>query len=249
MSEALRVENLTKNYNHLSVLDGMSFRVDAGELICILGPSGCGKTTLLRIIANLIPFDGGDISIYGESLSQLQSRPRSIGVVFQEPRLLPWRNTRDNIRLHFELNADKITPQDEEAVDNTLALVGLSDFSRAFPRELSGGMKQRVALARTLVARPQLLLMDEPLTGLDIRTREELQDEIVNIWLQKKIGLVWVTHDPNEAIYLADRIIVFSGRPAHIKSIIEISAPRPRQRNTPATRELEEKIKNFFSFE
>ncbi|MCW4023988.1 MAG: ABC transporter ATP-binding protein, partial [Candidatus Bathyarchaeota archaeon] len=170
-------------------------------------------------------------------------------VMFQEPRLLPWRNTRDNVRLHFELNADKITPQDEEAVDNALALVGLSDFTRAFPRELSGGMKQRVALARTLAAKPQILLMDEPLTGLDIRTREELQDEIVNIWLQKKMGLVWITHDPNEAIYLADRIIVFSKRPAHIKSIIEVSNPRPRQRNTPASRELEERIKSFFNFE
>jgi len=248
-TEALRVEKLTKGYNHLPVLKSITFSVYKGELVCILGPSGCGKTTLLRIISKLIPLNQGKISVYGEDLSSTQAHPQNIGVVFQEPRLLPWRNARNNVRLHFELKADKVSRQDEDTIDNALALVGLSDFAEAFPHQLSGGMKQRVALARTLVADPQLLLMDEPLTGLDVHTREELQDEIVNIWSQKSMGLVWVTHDPNEAIHLADRIIVLSDRPTVIRAVLEVSLPRPRKRNTRRAKELEEKIRGFFNQE
>jgi len=248
-TEALRVEKLTKSYNHLPVLKGITFSVYRGELVCILGPSGCGKTTLLRIVSNLIPYNQGKISVYGKDVSSSQAHPQNIGVVFQEPRLLPWRNARNNVRLHFELEADKVTRQDEDVIDNALTLVGLSDFAEAFPYQLSGGMKQRVALARTLVADPQLLLMDEPLTGLDVHTREELQDEIINIWSQKGMGLVWVTHDPNEAIYLADRVIVLSDRPTVIKAVLEIPTPRPRRRNTPQAKELEEKIRDFFNHE
>jgi len=248
-TEALRVEKLTKSYNQLPVLDGITFCVYMGEMVCILGPSGCGKTTLLRIISKLIPLNQGKISVYGKDLSSTQEHPQNIGVVFQEPRLLPWRNARNNVRLHFELKADKVAQQDEDAIDNALALVGLSDFAEAFPHQLSGGMKQRVALARTLVANPQLLLMDEPLTGLDVHTREELQDEITNIWSQKRMGLVWVTHDPNEAIHLADRVIVLSDRPTTIKATLEITLPRPRKRNTRRAKELEERIRGFFNQE
>ena len=241
-SEILRVEHLSKNFGKLNVLGDVSFSVSEGELVAILGPSGCGKTTLLRAVAGLIPISTGRVLLRGQSVARGNSQV--IGMVFQEPRLLPWRTTHDNILLPFELNGD--AKEAEPEVEASLALVGLAEFARAYPHELSGGMRSRVALARALAPNPGLLLMDEPLTGLDVRTREELQDEIIRIWTQKRMSLIWVTHAPEEAVYLADRIIVLSRRPTSIKQIISVDLPRPRERYGADTQRLSEDIRRLF---
>jgi ABC-type nitrate/sulfonate/bicarbonate transport system ATPase subunit len=217
--------------------------------VCILGPSGCGKTTFLRIIASLIPFDQGTIRVGNQDILKNRDYLKDIAMVFQEPRLLPWRTARENVRLSLELKKGNIDDQDKQGIENAIALVGLSQFGSAFPHELSGGMRQRIALARALVTQPKILLMDEPLTGLDLRTREELQDEIINIWTKKRITLVLVTHDSEEAIHLADRIIVLSSRPTHIKGVIAVPLARPRERNSTVINELKAEIRKLFAEE
>jgi NitT/TauT family transport system ATP-binding protein len=244
-TEALVVKDLRKGFGSLSVLDGISFNVGRGELVCILGPSGCGKTTMLRIAAGLIPFDSGAVLINGEDIRKNRDYLKNISVVFQEPRLLPWRNARQNVYLSLELRKDEHDNHDLAAVDDALSLVGLSEFTNSYPYELSGGMRQRVSLARAIVTEPEVLLMDEPLTGLDLRNREELQDEILRIWSRKKVTLMLVTHDPAEAIHMADRIIVLSERPARIKSIISVNLPRPRPRDSDAVHETENTIRGL----
>jgi NitT/TauT family transport system ATP-binding protein len=245
-TEALVVKDLRKGFGALSVLDGVSFSVARGELVCILGPSGCGKTTLLRIAAGLIPFDSGEVLIDGADIREDWDYLKNVSVVFQEPRLLPWRSARQNVRLSLELRKNAHDQRDLAAVDSVLALVGLAEFADSYPHELSGGMKQRVSLARAIVTEPAVLLMDEPLTGLDLRNREDLQDEIVRIWSRKKITLMLVTHDPTEAIHMADRIIVLSGRPTLIKSIINVDLPRPRPRDSSAVLEMQSTIRALF---
>jgi len=245
-SEALVVKDLSKGFGKLGVLDSISFSVGRGELVCILGPSGCGKTTILRIAAGLIPFDSGTVLTNGEDIRNNHDYLKIVSVVFQEPRLLPWRNARQNVYLSLELRKEQYDDHDLAAVDNALALVGLAEFADSYPHELSGGMRQRVSLARAIVTEPEILFMDEPLTGLDLRNREELQDEILRIWSQKKVTLMLVTHDPAEAIHMADRIIVLSERPTHIKSIISVNLSRPRPRDSNAVREMENTIRGLF---
>ena len=245
-TEALVVKDLRKDFGALGVLADVSFSVRRGELVCILGPSGCGKTTLLRIAAGLIPFDSGTVLIGGEDIRQNRDYLKNVSVVFQEPRLLPWRTARQNVRLSLEMRRGGQGEGNPGVVDSALALVGLSEFTKSYPHELSGGMKQRVSLARAIVTEPEILFMDEPLTGLDLRNREELQDEIVRIWSQKKVTLLLVTHDPAEAIHMADRIIVLSERPTRIKSIISVNLSRPRPRDSDAVREMEKTIRGLF---
>jgi NitT/TauT family transport system ATP-binding protein len=247
--EALVIKDLRKEYGALTVLSGISFSVTRGELVCILGPSGCGKTTILRIAAGLIPFDSGEVLIDGEDINRNRDCLKNVSVVFQEPRLLPWRNARQNVQLSLELRNEEHRAKENPGVDAAIELVGLSEFAGSYPHELSGGMKQRVALARAIVTEPEILFMDEPLTGLDMRNREELQDEIMRIWGSKKVSLLLVTHDPAEAIHMADRIIVLSGRPTRIKSIIEVKTPSPRPRDSAEARELEKTIRGLFAGE
>ncbi len=244
-TEILKVERLSKNFGRLPVLKDISFSVHDGEIVCILGPSGCGKTTLLRLLAGLIPIEKGSVKLNGNDIQQ-QRYHHEISMVFQEPRLLPWRNAIDNVALPFELRDGSVNSDVKKAIQGALELVGLTDFAGSFPHELSGGMRQRVSLARALITNPRVLFLDEPMTGLDVRTREELQDEIIRIWIQKKNSLLWVTHDPKEAIYLADRVIVLSGRPGSIKGVIEIALPRPRQRMSQEMLNLEKDIRALF---
>jgi len=241
--EILSIDGLSKSFGKLQVLKDVTFSVGAGELIAILGPSGCGKTTLLRVVAGLVPFEAGRVLLNGQGATKRNSR--DLGMVFQEPRLLPWRTTYENVHLPFELFG--CADEASSAVEASLALVGLSDFASSYPHELSGGMRSRVALARALAPDPGLLIMDEPLTGLDLRNREELQDEIIRIWSEKNISLLLVTHDPSEAIHMADRIIVLSGRPSRIRDIISVSIPRPRPRDVAEVWALEQTIRNLFS--
>ena len=240
--EALSVSHLAKSFGRLAVLKDVSLSVGAGEFVCVLGPSGCGKTTLLRCIAGLIPCDGGAVAVDGQPVRQRGLAEAGIGLVFQEPRLLPWRTAAENVRLPAELRGAK---HNDEAVQSALKLVGLADFASAYPHELSGGMRQRVSLARALATHPRILLMDEPLTGLDVRTREELQDEISRIWAEVGMSLLWVTHDPEEAAYLADRIIVLSTRPTVVRGAMEVRLPRPRERRSASERALVGEIRSL----
>ncbi|HID20287.1 MAG TPA: ABC transporter ATP-binding protein [Methanophagales archaeon] len=245
--EVLRIEELHKRFGALVVLNNVSFNIYKGEFICALGPSGCGKTTILRIIAQLVPLDEGRIFIHGNELIT-DSYLSDLSVVFQEPRLLYWRTVEENVKLALELKKGMVSDRDEVVVSKALSMVGLADFADAFPHELSGGMKQRAALARALVTEPSILLMDEPLTGLDLRTREDLQDEILRIWKARDMTAIFVTHDPLEVIYMADRIIVLSDRPTRVKEVLKVSLERPRNRDDPRIKELEKYIRDLFDY-
>jgi ABC-type nitrate/sulfonate/bicarbonate transport system ATPase subunit len=246
-TEILKVEHLCHSYDRLEVLEDITFSVYQGEIVCILGPSGCGKTTLLRILAGLVPSRQGSVKLLGHDMGENAASRQHIGMVFQEPRLLPWRTTTDNVGLPFELRGEERGEAEEAAISAALNMVSLPEFTSAFPHQLSGGMRQRVALARALVTNPAVLLLDEPLTGLDMRTREELQDEITAIRAQTRKSMIWVTHDPQEAVYLADRIIVLSGRPASIRGMLEVYSPHPRLRSDPAAAAMETRIRALFS--
>lgn len=243
--EVLKIDGFTKSFGHLPVLKDINLGIGAGEMVCILGPSGCGKTTLLRAVAGLIPFNRGRIYICGREMQPGRSCPQDVGIIFQEPRLLPWRTAHDNVRLPFELEGDTVGQREISSIDNALLLVGLSEFAGAYPHELSGGMRQRVSLARALVTNPRLLLMDEPLTGLDVHTREELQDEIIRIWKEKGMSILWVTHDPEESVYLADRVVVLSRRPAEIKGILNVPLARPRRRQSGELKEIQMAVRRL----
>ena len=246
MDEAIYVDRLRKYYGDLLVLDGVSFKVKDGEFCCILGPSGCGKTTLLKILAKLTSFDEGVVKVKGFDVRDDESYLSNLSVVFQEPRLLKWRTVRENVRLGLELRKGKLSAKDEVVVDECLKLVGLEGYADAYPHELSGGMRQRVALARALAVKPRILLMDEPLTGLDVRTRRELQDEILRVWRRENLTVLFVTHDLREAIYLAEKIVVFSDKPTKVKAVVPVDLPRPRDLSDPACARLEEEVRELF---
>lgn len=247
MREVIKAEDLHKSFGSLSVLRSVSFGIYEGEFTCILGPSGCGKTTIIRILAKLIPFDNGRISVHGEDLRSNDDYLRDLSVVFQEPRLLQWRTVEENVRLALELKKGVTDEKDGAIVRDTLSIVRLLDFADSYPRELSGGMNQRVALARALATEPGILLMDEPLTGLDLRTRAELQDEIMRIWNDEGVTTIFVTHDLNEALYLADRVIILSDRPTSVKDVLRVDMSRPRNMNDKRTIDLATHIKELFS--
>jgi ABC-type nitrate/sulfonate/bicarbonate transport system ATPase subunit len=246
-TEILKIENISIGFDRLPVLEQISLSVRQGEFVCILGPSGCGKTTLLRTLAGLLPLESGRIYLNCREYSHSSSQTREVGIVFQEPRLLPWRNCTGNLQLPFELEKNEINAADNAVIRSTLALVGLTEFADAYPHQLSGGMRQRVSLARALVNNPRILLMDEPLTGLDVRTREELQEEIIRIWATRGMSLLWVTHDPEEAVYMADRIIVLTPRPAQIKAVLDIPLSRPRSRNNQSLADIEREVRTLLS--
>jgi len=242
-AEILKVNGISLKFGELEVLEDINFSVYAGEVVCILGPSGCGKTTLLRIIAGLIPRREGSVLLNGRESGK--SAPQGLGMVFQEPRLLPWRTAAGNVELPFELAGAGLGETEHQSVASALAQVNLADFAGSYPHQLSGGMRQRVSLARTLVTNPEVLLMDEPLTGLDVCTREELQDEIIRIWQARQVSLLWVTHDPEEAVYMADRVIVLSNRPTRVQAILETGLGRPRLRNSPEIAALEQQVRRL----
>jgi len=212
----------------LPVLDDISFGVKPGEFVALLGPSGCGKSTLLRLIAGLEPPRSGALREDGDPITgPFPSRV----VVFQDPTLFPWRNVWDNVALGLE--AQGILKSQRHRVDSALDLVGLSTFRKAYPHQLSGGMAQRVALARALVNDPKILILDEPLGKLDSLTRLTLQAELVSLWRREGFTAILVTHDVEEAVLLASRVIVLSGRPGRIKAEFKVEQPYPRHRDDP----------------
>src|SRR5499433_1382837 len=227
----LQIEHLTKHYwleredRNVLALSDVSFSVDGGEFMAIVGPSGCGKTSMLNIIAGLLPCEEGNVSIDGKRVS---GPGIDRALVFQHASLLPWRTIAGYVRYGMELQRrfDEATMKDR--TDYFIKLVGLSGFERHYPSELSGGMQQRVNLARALAADPFVLLMDEPFAALDAQTREFMQSELLKIWAKAKKTVVFITHQINEAIYLADRVVVMSARPGRIKDIFSVPFDRPR---------------------
>jgi NitT/TauT family transport system ATP-binding protein len=221
----------------LPVLDDVSFSVAPGEFVALLGPSGCGKSTLLRLVAGLEPPRAGTLREDGELITE--PFPTRV-VVFQDPTLFPWRTVWNNVALGLE--AQGILKAQRHRVDAALDLVGLSGFRNAYPHQLSGGMAQRVALARALVNDPKILVLDEPLGKLDSLTRITMQAELVSLWQRSGFTALLVTHDVEEALFLANRVIVFSDRPARIKADIAVNQPYPRHRGDPHLADLRRQI-------
>lgn len=228
-NEALEVVNLSKEFevngSQLKVLDSISFHARAGEMICILGRSGCGKTTLLNILAGFFPPSSGAVMLNGHPV-QRPGPDRC--VVFQEDTLFPWLTVWENIAFGLR-GRTKDKEYLKEEVDHFLSLVGLAPFGNYLPREISGGMKQRVALARVLILKPGVLLMDEPFASLDAQTREEIQGLLISLWEKLGQTILFVTHNVEEAITLADRILLMSKGPGRIREEIPVSLARPRR--------------------
>lgn len=217
----------------LQVIDNLDLNIAPGEFVALLGPSGCGKSTLLRLVAGLEPASQGQLLHNGQPITQPD--PSRI-VVFQDPTLFPWRTVWDNVALG--LQARGLLKAQRARVDEALALVGLQAFAQSFPHELSGGMAQRVALARALVNEPQLLVLDEPLGKLDALTRLGMQTELVRLWQQQGFSALLVTHDVEEALFMAQRVIVMSPRPTQVQQVLVNDLPYPRHRSDPKLVEL-----------
>jgi len=210
------------------VLEKIQHRVENGRFISIIGPSGCGKTTLLRIIAGLEKASAGKALLDGKELVQ---GSEDVGMVFQEYALFPWRTTLQNIEMGPEIKGVDKEERRSTAMDY-IKMFDLSGFENRYPRELSGGMKQRVAIARTLIMNPRVVLMDEPFGSLDSQTRNALQEFLLRIWQKRADTIIFVTHNVDEAVFLSDEIVVFSKRPARIIKILKIEYPRPRDRTS-----------------
>ena len=218
--------------------DGVSFDVDDGEFVCIVGPSGCGKTTLFRIIAGLESATTGRVTLDGE---RVDGPSTDLGLVFQEYHLFPWRTVAGNVG--FGLEQEGVATADRERrVRTLLDLVGLDGFADTYPRDLSGGMKQRVALARALAVDPGLLLMDEPFGAVDAQTKKMLQDELLDIWRETGKTILFVTHDVEEAVKLADRVVVMANDPGRIREVVDVDVERPRERSDDAFTATYERI-------
>jgi NitT/TauT family transport system ATP-binding protein len=228
----LAIRGVSKKFlaegKEMETLKDIDLDIEENEFVCFIGPSGCGKTTLLRIIAGLEEASKGTVYLDGMPIG---GPGPERGMVFQEYSLFPWRTVMDNIVFGLELRG---VPQADRLAQGRqyLKMVGLERFESRYPHELSGGMKQRVAIARALVNHPRALLMDEPFGALDAQTRNTMQSELLRIWQEEKQTVVFVTHSVDEAIYLADRIVIMSARPGRIKDIIKIDLDRPRNRTS-----------------
>ena len=238
----LSIKNLKKDFPKeqgvMTAIEDFSLDVEQSEFVCVLGPSGCGKTTLLRIIAGLETSTSGQMLLNGKEISGPGS---DRGMVFQEFALFPWRTVRRNIE--FGLEIKKKTPKEKEEISKMyIGLVGLKGFEDYHPFQLSGGMKQRVGIARALANDPAVLLMDEPFGALDAQTRNLMQKELLRIWQETKKTVIFITHSVDEACYLADRIIIMTSRPGTIKEIFVVPIPRPRDRASVEFANLRKKI-------
>ncbi|HWR06477.1 ABC transporter ATP-binding protein [Sporomusa sp.] len=227
----IEINNLCKSFQDtqgesLDVLVDVNLEIAAGEFLCLLGPSGCGKTTLMNLMAGFEKPTQGTLTIDGLPVSRPD--PKHI-TIFQDYGLFPWRNVLGNVVFGLEAKGMNKKAAKEKA-EEYLELVGLSQFSRSFPGQLSGGMKQRVAIARALAVEPDIIFMDEPFAALDAFTRYRLQDEVLRIWAEKKPTIIFVTHDIDEAVYLAQRLAIMTPNPGRIQRIIDIKLPRPCNR-------------------
>ncbi|MCO5157495.1 MAG: ABC transporter ATP-binding protein [Aquamicrobium sp.] len=238
--EFIKSEQVTRDFGAFQALAAVDLTIQENEFLCLLGPSGCGKTTLLNLIAGFISPTTGRISIEGAPISKPGP---DRGVVFQDYSLFGWLTVRGNVEFGPRM-AGISAKERRELADYYLSLVGLTKFAEKYPFELSGGMKQRVAIARSLVTKPRVLLMDEPFAALDAMTRSTLQSEVLDIQRAEKKTVVFVTHNIGEAIFLADRIVVMSPHPGRVQEVINVDFPRPRTRTTSSFNELYEHLEN-----
>ncbi|UGV40701.1 ABC transporter ATP-binding protein [Methanococcoides orientis] len=227
-----------ENGEETLALDNVNLEIKDKEFVCFIGPSGCGKTTLLRIIAGLEFPDSGEITLDGERIALPDSKR---GMVFQEYSLFPWRTVIQNITFGPQMQGMS-KGESLERAEKYLKLVGLEQFRNSYPYELSGGMRQRVAIARALANEPKVLLMDEPFGALDAQTRNTLQNELLDVWAKNQITIVFVTHSVDEAVFLADKIVVMTARPGKIKKVINVDLPRPRDRTSSEANELRHQL-------
>ncbi|PVA06614.1 ABC transporter ATP-binding protein [Thalassorhabdomicrobium marinisediminis] len=228
---AIDVRNVSMRFGAgktaVHALDEIDLNVRPGEFVSIVGRSGCGKSTLLRCITNLLPPTSGDISVMGMSPGEYQKDKR-FGFVFQDAALLPWKTAAENIQLAMQLSRHAPQAKRQQRVRDLLDLVRLSNFGNKYPAQLSGGMRQRVSIARALSYEPEILMMDEPFGALDEFTRREMHDELIRIHAERPHTVLFVTHSLSEALYLSDRIVVLAARPGRVKSIISVENPRPK---------------------
>jgi NitT/TauT family transport system ATP-binding protein len=246
MSEPIiQFRNVSFSFGDETIYDQLSFNVEPGAFVCILGPSGCGKSTSLRLIGDLIPSDEGQVIVAGRAPKDAW---QNLAYVFQSPRLVPWRNAVKNVTLAAELrfgSGDRVA-REQKAVE-LLKLVGLENDMHKYPAALSGGERQRVSIARALAVEPQIILMDEPFSALDVKTRRRLRLELIDIWQRTRKTIVFVTHDVDEALVLADRIVVLSRKPTRVLETITLIEPRPRNVDeTPRLREQRAQLMSLF---
>lgn len=227
---AINIKNVQKTFaidgKEIEVLRDINFSIADGQIISIVGTSGCGKSTLLKIIAGLESATSGSVELNGKKIERPSER--DIGVIFQEPRLLPWSSVEKNIEFGISQSLPK--QERKEWIQEHIELVGLKGFEKALPKQLSGGMQQRVSIARSLINRPNALILDEPFGALDAFTKINMQKEVLHIWEKEKTTLILVTHDIDEAIFMGDQVIVLSNKPGRIKKIIPVDLPRSRDR-------------------
>jgi sulfonate transport system ATP-binding protein len=228
---ALQIKNVRKTFriksDTVEVLKDINLTIEEGEFISIVGSSGCGKSTLLRMIAGLDTVTGGGIYYDGKPFNK--AIQKQIGVIFQESRLFPWKSVEENIA--FGLEGSHSKSERKELIQSHIDFVGLNGFEKALPSQLSGGMQQRVSIARSLINNPKILLLDEPFGALDAFTKINMQNEILRIWQEQKTTMIIVTHDIEEAVFLGDKIVVMSPKPGVIEEVIDVELPRPRDRN------------------
>jgi sulfonate transport system ATP-binding protein len=240
----IEIKNVNKQFvidgKKVDILNGINLEFKKGDFICIVGASGCGKSTLLRMIAGLESVEEGEITVAGERVVKPTLKT---GMVFQESRLFPWLTVKKNI----EFGISKREKTKEKLISDLVELVGLKGFENALPKQLSGGMQQRVSIARGLINNPDVLLLDEPFGALDAITRINMQNEILRIWQAEKKTMVLVTHDIDEAIYLGDKVVVLSSRPGTVRKVIDVDMARNRDRNSPQFSILRKEIyREFF---
>lgn len=220
----ITVENLTKSFGDLLVLNDVSFKVFEGEFLCIVGPTGCGKTTFLNTLVNLYPATRGEILLKGKPVDL---RKNSIAYIFQENSTMPWLTVEENVR--FGLDIKGVSKNESRArVDKYLKMVGLDEYKKYYPRQLSASMIQRVSIARAFVTEPEILLMDEPYGQLDIELRMALEDELLRIQKETGTTVIFITHNIEEAVYLGDRIMILTNKPTSVREIVDVNIPHPR---------------------
>jgi NitT/TauT family transport system ATP-binding protein len=239
----VKVENLGKRYTtpemDVEALSDINLEIGEGEFVSLLGPSGCGKSTLLRIVAGLIPASSGQVSVDGKRIA---GPGPERAVVFQDYALFPWMTVRENVEFGLESRAVPRAARHAKSTE-LLSVIGLTEFADRYPHHLSGGMKQRVSIARALAVDPSLLLMDEPFGALDAQTRRTLQNELLRIWSSYRKTVIFVTHSIEESIYLSDRIIVMTARPGRIKAVIKVTKERPRDLATPEMNKVQREVR------
>lgn len=244
MNAIVELKDISVSFSGETIYDRLSFDIRDGEFLCIVGQSGCGKSTLLRVIGDLLKVDSGEVTVGAKPVADAWDE---IAYVFQSHRLLPWRNAQENVVLGQQLRfgGKRSRAEMEERAKDLLELVGFGKDRLKMPAMLSGGERQRVSIARALAVEPRIILMDEPFSALDVMTRHRMRREIIELWQKTGKTIIFVTHEVEEAIELADRIVVLSSKPTKVRSIIELKEERPRDLETPSLRAVHEQLRRL----